>query len=178
MKDLLLILVLLAAFAFCYYVMVKIDRFIDENQRAITDKNRSGQSKIRIAAENTDLLDAVFPALERCSNADPHLEFFLSRGSADRIMDRLLAEQVDLVLLRCTDAQKPDGAYTSLDITCDPPAPPAQLRGICIEESGEAPCIRVVWKRSLKSKDRDRVIFALENEYGPSDLSHRSHANL
>ena len=41
MKDLFLILILLATFAFGYYVVVRFGDFIEENQRLIAEGNRN-----------------------------------------------------------------------------------------------------------------------------------------
>lgn len=164
MKDLLLIPVLLATFAFGYYVMARLDHFIEENQRLIDDENRSGQSKIRIAAESTALLDAVAAVLEDCSNADPHLQFFLSRGRTSRILEKLLEEQIDIVLLGDGHGEQLDRRCSSLRIPCGRTAASTEIFGLPVEELEEDAYIRVVWKSGLRSKDRDRVIFALENE--------------
>lgn len=163
MKDQLLIAIILAGFAFGYYIIAKVDRFIDETQRLIANETRDRQSKVRIAAENPMLLDAVVPALEDCSNADPHLAFFLSRGRASRILEKLWEEQVDIVLLSDAHDRPPDNRYASLRVPCDKSAAPIVL-GLPVENLDEDPYIRVVWKKELRSKDRDRVIFALENE--------------
>lgn len=162
MKDLLLIPIMLAVFAFGYYVITKVDRFIEENQRLIKDETRSGESKIRIAAESPALLGAVARALESCAEADPHLAFFLSSGKESRILEKLQAEEADIVLLADACRERPAGEYGALRIRCRKAAASPQIPAETAQE--DAP-ILVVWKQSLRSKDRDRVIFALENEY-------------
>lgn len=66
MKDLLLIPIISATFAFGYYVVAKFGGFIEENQRLIAEGNREGHCHVRAAAENPLLLDSAAPALESC----------------------------------------------------------------------------------------------------------------
>lgn len=163
MKELFLIPVLLAVFVFGYYVMAKLDYFMEESQHFIANENRVGQGKVRIAAENPMLLDAVAPALERCSDADPHLAFFLSSGRADRILEKLLKEQVDIILLDDADDVRTDGACASLRIPRGKGGSTVTVLGLPVEPAEEETFLRVMWKKGISSKDRDRVIFALEN---------------
>lgn len=165
MRELLLIPVVLAAFVFCYFVMAGVDRFVEDSQRLITDGNRDGRSKVRIAAENPALLEAVGTALEQCSRAGPHLEFFLSSGSRERILGKLMAEQVDIALLADPDRAETEEQYSSLRIPGSRAAGQVRVLGLPVEDLDGEHCIRVMWKRDLSSKDRDRVIFALENEF-------------
>lgn len=90
MKDLFLILILLATFAFGYYVAVRFGDFIEENQRLIAEGNRNSQCKIHIAAENPMLLNSIASAFESYSESAPHVEFFLSSGQINRLLDKLI----------------------------------------------------------------------------------------
>ena len=86
MKDLFLISIMLAVFVFGYFVMAKIDSFIEENRRLIHAENRQNRAHIRIAAESPMLLDSIAVQLTSYSRADPFVEFFLSSGKAERIL--------------------------------------------------------------------------------------------
>lgn len=174
MKDLLLIPIMLAAFSFGYYVVVRFEDFIEENQRLITEGNRNGQCQIRIAAENPTLLDSVAPALESCSESAPYIAFFLSCGQTKHLLDNLLDGRID-ILLMAEDSSEP------LEPQCASVLIPYEKTQICttslelpVENLDKEKRIRVVWKRTLKSKNRDRVIAALEMErcslkYGYAD---------
>ena len=78
MKDLFLIPIMLAVFVFGYFVMAKIDSFIEENRRLIHAENRQNRAHIRIAAESPMLLDSIEVQLTSYSRANPFVEFFLS----------------------------------------------------------------------------------------------------
>ena len=165
MKDLFLIPIMLATFAFGYYIMTKVDTFINENQRLIAAENRKSQYQIRIAAESPMLLDSVASALENCSEADPHIEFFLSSGRAHHLLEKLLNEQIDILLLTEEHAEQLDQQYESVLIPYQRTTMQANTLGLPVENLDEEVWINVVWKKGLKSKKRDRVIFALENEH-------------
>lgn len=165
MKELFLIPVILAAAAFGFYIMTRVDRFIEENRRLIDDSRRSGLSRIHIAADSPLLLTEVAPALARCAEADPHIEFFLSSGPTARILEKLMEEQVDIVLLGGGEQALPKGQYAVLSLSREPGR--AQTEDAAGQSAPAEEPIRAVWKKACKSRDRDRVIFALENGNGP-----------
>ncbi len=164
MKDLLLIPMMLAVFALGYYIMMRVDRFIEENQRLIDEESRNGQCHIRISAESPMLLDSVAPALESCSEADPHIAFFLSSGRAKRLLEKLMEEQIDILLLTEEHTEQLNQQYASVLIPYQKTKLFASSLNLPVENLDEEIWIGVVWKKSLKSRNRDRVIFALENE--------------
>lgn len=151
MKDLVLIPVMIAMFAIGFFIVKKLDGFIDENQRRIADAKRKGRSKIRISAENSRILEAASPALGVFSAADPRIEFFLSSGSAERILEKLSADETDIVLLSGNCGEKPGGGYSSIGMELPVPG----------ENSGGEMQVIAIWKTCAKSAIRDRVIFAL-----------------
>lgn len=156
MKDLFLIPLLLAVFAFGYYIMRRVDRFVAENRRLIAEENRSGASRLRIAAENPALLDAVSDTLESCSAVGGRSAFFLSTGKKQRLLEKLLEEQVDLVLLNDGEDRPEDAQLVVLPVPC-------REDDAAGGDRAEQTVIRVVWNKEVRSKGRDRVIFALEN---------------
>lgn len=166
MEDLILIPIVLALIAFGFYIMTKVDRSIDESRRMEARESRDEKSKIRIAAENSLLLDAVAPALASCSEAEPHIAFFLSSGRAERIIEKLMADQVDIVLLDGEQTELPAGQCSALLIRDAAAELSSGPLGLPVENFGKDEGIQVVWKKRLKSKDRDRVIFVLESSCG------------
>ena len=99
MKDLFLIPIMLAVFVFGYFVMAKIDSFIEENRRLIHAENRQNRAHIRIAAESPMLLDSIAVQLTAYSRANPFVEFFLSSGKAERILQKLMDGTLDIAIL-------------------------------------------------------------------------------
>lgn len=165
MKDLLLILVTLATFAFGYFVVVKTGAFFDENQRLTERETRHNRPHIRIAAESPALLNAITPQLEACSSANPCLEFFLSTGKAERILQKLNEGSLDIALLSDETAARIGKSYGSVRILCQAEPVYLQSLNLPVEAMEGESWIHVVWNREIFSKERDRVVFALEAEY-------------
>lgn len=165
MKDLFLIPIMLAMFAFGYYLMTKVDHFMEENQRLFAVGNQNCQGKVRIAAESPLLFDAIASALESCSVAYPNLEFYLSSGRTPRILKKLLDEEVDIILLADERLEHMDAQYGSLRIPYKKQTEPVRTLGLPVEALDEIEWIHVIWKNKAKAKNRDRVIGALVNEH-------------
>lgn len=165
MKDLVLILSMLAIFVFGYFLMKKVDEFITENQRRIATESRAEHCKVRIAAENAMLLNCVTAALEVCSEANPCMEFFFSSGKPDRLLQKLSDETMDLVLLSENSVESLQDNCAFVKIPCEGLHVTESALGLPIENLDEENYLYVVWNKQVKSKNRDRVIFTLENEY-------------
>ncbi len=165
MKDLMLIIVTFAAFAFGFYIMKKIDDFIADNQRHITAENRNSRSHIHIAAESPMLLDYVASALEYCSAAHPYMEFFFSSGKVNQLLHKLSDGTVDIVLLSDEIAKSLSSEYVSIQIPYHAKQAVVTTLGLNVENTDQDCRIYVIWNKTIQSKNRDRVIFALENEY-------------
>ena len=166
MKNIMLIVITLMFFAFVYYIMKKIDEFIYENRYHIVSDGRKNKTHIWIAAEIPLFLDSISPALENCSTVYPHINFFLSSGKAKHLLQRLLNETLDIVLLSQEAAENLSEEYSSIRIPYQKDHSIIKGRKLtekntCSEENW----IYVVWKKNTISKDRDRAIFAIENEH-------------
>lgn len=153
MRELLLIPVMIAMFAFGYFIIKKFNRFIDENQYRIETEKRKRKNKIRIAAENQSILESARPMLDSYYAADPWVDFFIKSGSSGRILEELSEEKIDIVLLSEEHFGNPDGRFSLIEIPLSD----------CDENLKKKAHIFAVWKREVKSINRDRVIFALGN---------------
>lgn len=153
MSEFFLIPVMLAMFFFGYFIIKKFNSFIDENQRQIEAEKRKRKNKIRIAAENRKILEYARPMLDNYSAADPWVEFFIKSGSSGRLLEELSEGKIDIVLLSEEHAANPDTRFSVIEISsCD-----------CDEKLKEKSSVCALWKRDVKSINRDRVIFALGN---------------
>lgn len=153
MSDFFLIPIMMAMFVFGYFIIKKFNSFIDENQRRIEAEKRKRKNKIRIAAENREILEAARPMLDNYSAADPWVEFFLKSGSSGRLLEELSEEKIDIVLLSEKHTESSDARFSAIEITT----------ADCDEMLKEKEHICAVWKREVRSVNRDRVIFALGN---------------
>ena len=165
MQDFLLILMLLATFAFGYFVMVRLDAFFDENQRLIEQESRQNRDHIRIAAESVAMLHSIAEPLEECSAANPYLEFFPSTGKAEHILRRLSQGTLDIALLTRESAAHIESSCAAVKIPYRPASVMSQPLGLPVENMDDDEWVYVVWNQSIPSKNRDRVVFALEAAY-------------
>ena len=166
MKDMILILSTLAMFVFGCIVMQRVDVFIEDNRRLLAAENRKVRCQIRIAAETPEILDSVMSTLAFCADTNPYMMFFLESGKAKPLLQKLGKGMVDIALLSEQSANNLNDPYdfvripyqTRQNIAVAPASPvqnnPDDRNRIC-----------VVWNKAIQSKDRDRVIFALENEH-------------
>ena len=123
------------------------------------------KATFHIAAETPMLLNSIASALESYSESAPHVEFFLSSGQINHLLDKLINERIDILLL-ADDSTEPLGKqYASVRIPYEKTKMLVTTLGLTVENPDEEKWIRVVWKKSLKSKNRDRVITALEMEH-------------
>lgn len=87
MKDLVLLIVVLTAFIYGYFLMEKLDKFLKENQsqKLISD------SKLRIGFETPAIIDSIADLLEQFSSEYPNYELDLFYGSVSEIINLILA---------------------------------------------------------------------------------------
>lgn len=165
MKELLLIPIMRAVFVFGYFVMAKVDRFIEENSRLIYAENRQNKAHIRIAAESPMLLDSIAVQLTAYSHANPFVEFFLSSGKAERILQKLLDGTLDIAILAEDNNLSMNENYGKIQIPRRTKEGASTAYGLIVESIDEEKYAFVVWNKSIQSKDRDRVLFSIEAEY-------------
>lgn len=165
MKDLFLIPIMLAVFVFGYLVMTKINCFIEENRRLIRAENIQNRAHIRIAAESPMLLHSIAAQLTTYSRANPFVEFFLSSGKPERILQKLMDGRLDIVILEGDSNLSLNENYSMFRIPCHTGEALPTTFDSSIESISEEKWAFVVWNKSIPSKARDRVLFAIEAEY-------------
>ena len=91
MKDFVLLIVVLAAFIYGYFLMEKLDKFLKENQsqKLISD------SKLRIGFETPAIIDSIADLLEQFSSEYPNYELNLFYGSVSEIINGIGNNKLD-----------------------------------------------------------------------------------
>lgn len=162
-EDVLLLCALLAVFWLCFFLMKKVDQFVDENRQAMAAESMGDACLVHIAAQTPMLVSSAAPAMEYCSRSHPAISFSVGSGTPHALLEMLRAGTADLILLsddapdRCPpDYQCIRIPYLAGSVTAgDAALPVADL---------EAPqLVRVLWNPALSSAARDRVVFALCN---------------
>lgn len=165
MKDLLLIPIMLALFAFGYVFVMALERFMKKARRPIAANRRAYRGKVRIAGENQMLLDAVASVMERCTAEHPGMTISANCGNASHILKKVLKDKVDIALLTEGSAAQLGAGYDSVRIPYERRTIPASVLELPVDALCREAWIYVVWRKKRKSAVRDCVIAALETEH-------------
>lgn len=165
MRDLILLAATAAMFVLGGFVMKQVDAFFAEQDLTGREKQNGG-CRVRIAAETPLLLEAASPALAACSDANPYLEFCLSSGSEGCLLRELSQQSIDIALLEWAQIPQADERYGFVRVPCVGNPTGLTVCGLPVKPLERPESFYVVWNRNVRSKNRDRVLFALENEAG------------
>lgn len=81
-----------------YWVMKRLDEFLDWNRSQMTDKNRA-KDRISIAFEDPATIASIRDALTSLSKQSPAAEFYFYSGSFDEIASSIVSGRIDVALL-------------------------------------------------------------------------------
>lgn len=164
MKDLFLIPVMIAIVVLGYYAVKITYSFAKQKQRWRHTANSNGHSCVKIGAENSAMFRCIEAAVKKCSGVKPHIVTTFTNGKKDIMLEKILKEQLDLVLLTQKNDVEQDGRYAFMPIPCVADTSKKKPQDSAAENADSSAEIYLVWKRNKKSRNRDSVIFALENE--------------
>ena len=127
-----------------FFVVRGVDRFLAENPLPDEADTLGPYHLLQLGAESTGLLNAVAPAMEVCTSADPGLEFAVTGGQSGRLVQKLRAGEVDLALL-----------------TQPPAGHPGRLAWLQLPARGCPYTVYVLWDPAVHSQLRDMLLDAL-----------------
>lgn len=155
-RDIILLIVVLATALYGYYVTRKLDNgMADNRRRRAAEKGISGGT-VRIAAEDHHVLAAVTPALEYCSELHPDIRISIRRNGTRRLLRRLSDGDIDIALLSEETVKGLGRGFAYIPI-------PAEEETDARAEA--APPVYAAYRKNIPSPLRDRVIFYLETEH-------------
>lgn len=99
MQDVLLLAVLTAIFAFGWIVAGKLDRFLEENQRAQELQLLSGGNVLRLGFFHPMAADSLADVLEQYSKLYPKVSVRIFCGSEWELLECLSAGKLDVIFL-------------------------------------------------------------------------------
>lgn len=164
MKDNVLLIVLtIVAIMFVYYILKKLSSIIRETFYFRANENVVKNCIVKIATTRKSLFGSTKSALEQCSKLNPNIEFVYSINNANRLLWKLYIGRVDIILLPKKHLKKVNKSFSSFLIPYRIDEKNKKQMSIDNQEKEEKRCY-VVWNPSILSKNRDRVLFYIENE--------------
>ena len=167
MKDFVLLIVVLAAFIYGYFLMEKLDKFLKENQsqKLISD------SKLRIGFETPAIIDSIADLLEQFSSEYPNYELNLFYGSVNEIINGLGNNKLDLgfIIENSNDILKDEYCSLSLQIKQSVITPGSIDIAVHPINTIEKPA-RVIWQNDINCMkvylSKNCVIFGAFSAFG------------
>jgi len=156
MKDIALLIAVVATFVYGYYVMKRLDDMRLEYRCLRAEGNRAANGTIRIAAETRQMLNSVKPALDHCSDIHLGIQLSVRRNSTKRLLRRLSGKRLDIALMSEETAKRLGREFTCIPVFTE------KRTDSCSDQG--AP-IYAVYRKNILSQLRDRVLFYLETEH-------------
>ena len=97
MKELLLMCAVAAIIVFGYFVMKKLDAFLENNRRLIDAE--LAKNSLYLAIDNPMILDSLMPLFEQFSKTNPNCQLHFLFGNIEDIYDKLNKNRIDLGLI-------------------------------------------------------------------------------
>lgn len=145
MKDFVLLIVVLVAFIYGYFLMEKLDKFLKENQsqKLISDSN------LRIGFETPAIIDSIADLLEQFSSEYPDYELNLFYGSVSEIINGLENNKLfGFIIENSNDILKDEYCSLSLQIKQSVITPGSIDIAVHPINTIEKP-VRVIWKNDI-----------------------------
>ena len=146
MKDFVLLMVVLVPFIYGYFLMEKLDKFLEENQsqKLISD------SKLRIGFETPAIIDSIADLLEQFSSEYPNYELNLFYGSVSEIINGLGNNKLDFgfIIENSNDILKDEYCSLSLQIKQSVINPDSADIAVHPINTIEKPA-RVIWQNDI-----------------------------
>lgn len=163
MKDFVLLLATMGMFVFGYFIVKKMDQFLEENAVCDCEGQPGCGTLLRIAAESPVLLDSIAPVMEECSGKKYGMEFGVTSANAEKLLQRLGNGAVDFVLLTAESASKAGGKLEAVVLPKSQERS-VQAAGLSVYELEKEKEVYVLWNPSIPSKPRDRMAAILCRE--------------
>ena len=97
MREIFLVIAVAAVFIFGFFVMKRLDAFLEDNRRRILEKEDNAH--LCIAFENPMTAESITPMLEKFSKKHPDCEINLFCGTSQEILKQIERNTVDFGLI-------------------------------------------------------------------------------
>ena len=146
MKELLLVCAVAAIIVFGYFVMKKLDAFLENNRRLIDAE--IAKNSLYLALDNPMILDSLMPLFEKFSMANPNCQLHFLFGDTEDIYDKLNKNRIDFGFIE-NNASANDDTYHCLIISTKQNSIICEKSGCTIEPLNPSGIqTAVVWKKA------------------------------
>ena len=149
MKELFIVCAVVFIIVSGYFIMKKLDSFLENNRRLIDAE--IVENSLFIALDNPMILDCVMPLFEKFSKANPNCQLHFLSGNTEDIYDKLNKNCIDFGFIENT-ALNNDGTYNYLIISAKQNSVLCEKTGCKIEPLNLSEVqIAVIWKKTSDS---------------------------
>lgn len=167
MKELLLVCAVAAIIVFGYFVMKKLDAFLENNRHLIEEE--IAENSLFIAFDNPMILDSLMPLFEKFSMANPNCQLHFLFGNTEDIYDKLNKNRIDFGFIE-NNAFANDDTYNCLILSAKQNSMICEKAGCTIEPLNPSVIqTAVIWKKASSN--------ALVNSFSDLLLSNQAAIN-
>ena len=146
MKELLLVCAVAAFIVFGYFIMKKLDAFLENNRRLIDAE--IAENSLLLAFDNPMIIDSLMTLFEKFSKANPNCQFHFLFGNTEDIYDKLNKNRIDFGFIE-NNASANDDTYNCLIISAKQNSVFCEKAGCTIEPMNPSETqTSVIWKKA------------------------------
>lgn len=165
MQDILLIVAVAAVFAFGWYLMGKLDAFLESNRQDQAALLPANENNLRIGFFDPLVADSLSSVLEKYSRIYPSVSVSLFSGTEAELMREFCSHKMDMIFLP-ENVSIPDKIHSQVDeISLEHMPVVMQYGGLQIEPITEGRIQqKVVWEETGTASEVNRFIQFLKDE--------------
>lgn len=165
MQDLLLVAAVAAMFLFGWFLMKRLDCFLEKNRQAQKRLLESGKDTLRIGFSNPSIADSISDVLERYSKRCSGISVYLFHGTEQELIKQLLEYKLNVIFLP-KDADVPaDPHYNVREVMLSYTPVMMKYGGLPIEPIAEGRITqKVLWSEETKTAFIDCFVECLRDE--------------
>ncbi len=146
MKELLLVCAVAAIIVFGYFIMKKLDAFLENNRRLIDAE--IAKNSLYLAFDNPMILDSLMPLFEKFSKANQNCQLHFLFGNTEDIYDKLNKNRIDFGFIE-NNAFANDDTYHCLILSAKQNSIFSEKAGCTIEPLNPSEVqTAVIWKKA------------------------------
>lgn len=165
MQDFLLIIIVLATFIFGWFIMKKVDIFMEECRREQTGRFQTDGIVLRIGFANPLVADSISGALEQYSRQYPDSSVCLFQGDTEVLLKKVVVYKLDIVILPEQAKIPSDGKYKSKKVIMTSAPVIMKYGGLPIEPITDGNTAQtLVWLEDGKISAAAHLVKCIESE--------------